>query len=106
MANPIEYFYAEWRNVEDRIPPYMRAAVVGYVVNGSHVGDFLRSVLANQFHEAVKRADTMNRACLPAWADVLALVPHASWGNDAKVTAWIQGGGLIERMNAGAPDGK
>ncbi len=101
MANRVESFYENFREVEMGIPAHMVEPVREYVVNGRRTGDFLRAVLANQFCEAVKRADAMNGASLLAWTDVLCVLPCESWGSETKVAAWIEAGGLL-----GALDGQ
>lgn len=104
MANDVEYFYENFREVEMEIPAHMCEAVREYVVNGKRTGDFLRAVLANRFLEAVSRADIGNLNSLRGWAHVLTVLPLYAWGSDKAVDTWIQAGGLLGHVATGAPD--
>ncbi len=80
------------------IPPHMMTHLMAYVQNGAPVGDFLFSVLSNNFCKAVFHADGTNLKELPAYAwFVYNRMPQHSHGSPEKVEAWIarfQEGGI------------
>jgi hypothetical protein len=71
----------------------MHEAITWWVEKGlphpSHMGDFLQSILSNDFMGAAMHADDMNAAALHGWAVVIMNdVPSAAWGSKAKLVAW------------------
>lgn len=67
-------------------PPRVRASIDAYCELGMPVGDFVRSVLANDLFDAVTRADDVNLPALPhIVAYVVQRVPSALCGSHEKV---------------------
>lgn len=72
------------------IPPHMRDAIRGYVLDHHPVGNFLTSVLKNDFFRAVSKADEENKLALGRWAQLLYnYIPSGCHGSDEKVEAWL-----------------
>ena len=73
------------------IPEHMRRGVEDYVENGLKPGDFLVSVLENNFVDSIARADSINKYRLYDWAKFLyEEMPIGSWGSKEKVEAWMK----------------
>lgn len=90
--------------IEDRVrksfndyglPDHMLGGVLRYVLDGIEPGDFLFSVLSNNFKESFGTADSINSSCLKEWAGFMYNgVPSDCQGSQEKVEAWINGGGF------------
>lgn len=77
------------------LPDYMRRPMQEWIEEGKIQGGFLMSVLENDLHLAVKRADSTNSRRLLDYIDyLLGHAPHNCWGTPRKVLAWHQIGGL------------
>ena len=80
------YKYNGWH-----IPDYMRTGIEDYLNNGARPGNFLYSVLCNNFIGAVQYADSENIENLPAYAYWLTnKVLFFAWGSEEKVEEWIK----------------
>ena len=79
------------------IPPYMRGGLARYVMWGIKPGDFLTSVLTNDFKGAVTRADVTNKQCLVDYAYFVFQVPGNCQGSREKFDHWVAQGGLMGR---------
>jgi hypothetical protein len=76
------------------IPPHMAKSLIRYVNQGIPTGGFLEQVLSNNLVEAVGKADSENRKCIEAYANILYWeLPSACWGSKEKVEKWIEKGG-------------
>ena len=72
------------------LPHYMLDGLQRYLEQGIPPGSFMTAVLENDFINAACRADGSNRQCLHDWAlFVYNHMPSSSWGNRAKVDAWM-----------------
>ena len=72
------------------IPEYMIGAVLRYFNDRIQPGDFLESLLENDFMAACQYADEQNLVALPAWAALLYNeAPSGSCGSHEKVEAWL-----------------
>ena len=77
------------------VPAYMLEVLKRYINTGAKPGDFLTAVVENNLSLAVGRADTYNRANLPAYVGYLYNeAPRGCWGSPEKVKAWSKAGGL------------
>jgi hypothetical protein len=77
------------------VPRYMIESIVGYILDGDYVGDFLLGVLCNDFAEAVCRADECNQANIKSFGLALwNIVPRVAWGSAEKVDRWMKVAGL------------
>ena len=73
------------------IPEHMREGMQLYLEDGVEPGSFLRALLENNFIEACRRADNINRYRLLDWADFLwNEMPGDSWGSPEKVRVWME----------------
>ena len=81
------------REIEDAqhlVPEHLRAGLLGYLFRHEPVGGFLTSVLTNDLHEAVGRADPASFAALPKIIQFLyACAPSLSWGSEQAVKDWL-----------------
>lgn len=71
---------------ETLCPQHLRESLNDYVLRGIETGSFLRSVLENDLHQAVERADYGNMRLLPhivAW--IYMNVPANTWGSPEAV---------------------
>jgi hypothetical protein len=83
----------------DMLPPHMREGMLDYIEKGYAPGGFLMAVLCNDLKGAAGRADSVNQRYLLQYAQYLMwYVPHICWGNEEKVMAWIDQGGMEGRM--------
>ena len=81
----MSYSYRSWT-----IRDHMLEALRLYVSHGLEPGDFLKAVLANDFQEAVARADDDNIQQLPAFAAyVYNEIPSTCHGSYDLVNAWV-----------------
>lgn len=71
------------------IPPYMQEGMRGWIEGGIEPGGFLRSILKNQFAEAVLRADGINSLILRSYAHFLFTCPSDCWGSEEKYQSWL-----------------
>ncbi len=79
-----------------KIPSHTHFGIAAYVVLGQEPGDFLRSVLENDFLLAVQRADFINRAHLLDYARLLCCdLPMLCYGSNQIVRSWIASGGIL-----------
>lgn len=79
----------------ENLPEHMRRGVALYIEHGVEPGSFLYWILCNNFVEAARRADNINQLFLFHWAHWLYnYAPIPCWGNEEKVNAWIEKGGL------------
>ncbi len=77
------------------LPEHMQGAARRYVKHGIRPGDFLTAVLCNDFKEAFALADSVNTACMKAWAMwIYNEAPSLCHGSPELVQAWIKRGGL------------
>ena len=77
------------------VPAYMLDNLKAYINTGRGVGGFLTAVLENDLKGAVDRADSHNRANLPAYVGYLYnQAPGGCWGSPENVKAWKKAGGL------------
>lgn len=75
----------------DQLPEHMRDGARRYIEEGYRPGDFLMSVLCNDFVGAIGRADMLNNAVLHIWAQWLHNdIPMSAWGSVEKVEAWMK----------------
>lgn len=73
-----------------KLPEYMRRGMKLYLEYGEELGGFLKAVLANDLHFAVKRADGTNRFNLLTYIDFfLGQLPDRSWGSYENVYYWM-----------------
>lgn len=85
------------------IPTHMQGAVYRYVMAGAPIGDFLGSLLENDFMEAAGRADDDNLASLAGWARFLYNgMPGGSFRTKERVQAWQISGGILGQRAAKA----
>lgn len=78
-----------------KLPEHMQDGTELYVEDGIEPGDFLLAVLRNDLVGAFGRADPINAASMHDWADWLFNdAPMGCWGSAAKVSAWVDKGGL------------
>lgn len=72
-----------------RLPEHMRDAARLYIERGIKPGDFLTALLANDFMEAVGRADDTNLAALGTWAKwIYNEIPRGAHGSYNHVADW------------------
>lgn len=71
------------------IPHHMHDSIRLYLEEGVPPGDFLQSILANDFMGAAGRADIHNRLQLYAYACLLFQLPRICWGSYEQVQQWI-----------------
>ena len=85
--NPKEpYYFLEWILEPDDLD-----SITLYVEHGCPPGGFLSAVLANDFMEAVGRADSQNIHRLAAWAAyVYNEIPSSCHGSYEAVRAWTE----------------
>jgi len=81
---------ADWSH----IPTRMHGGILRYVIVGIQPGDFLYSVFADDFRNAVMRADDENGKLLRWYCLFLIDLPVECHGSQSKVNAWIKRGGL------------
>lgn len=75
------------------IPAHLREGLERYRDHRIATGSFLRSILCNNLYEAVLRADDISARELGSvtrW--IFTELPNESWGNAAKVDAWLRDG--------------
>jgi len=85
--------------LEKGIPGYMVGGLARYVVFGIGPGHFLSGVIANDFLEAVGRADSTNQTRLLEYARVMWNdVPAGCKGSSERLVAWMKQGGLAGQM--------
>ena len=79
----------EFNMAEMQVPRHIHNAVVGYVVDGSSVGDFLQAVINNDLSKAVGHADTENTLNLPAVVSwFYNEAPSDCWGRTGAYRYW------------------
>lgn len=72
------------------IPPVTRESIVAYALNGQEVGGFLQAVLANDFMDAIARADHDNIKGIEAIRQFIYQdTPGLCHGSRAIYRAWI-----------------
>ena len=82
------------------VPEHCRPGLLAYFTHGRPAGQFLHSVLCNNFARAVLLADDSNRVRLYAYAVfLLNVAPAGSWGSPQKVRNWEATGGLNGNSN-------
>lgn len=97
---PYPYCNADW----SLIPSHMHDGLRGYVEDGIPPGKFLRSVLQNQFAEALLYADRVNEVAAKGWAQFLhRYLPVDCWGSREAVDTWIARGGLRRKPTINLP---
>ena len=73
------------------IPPLVRNALDRWATEHKPAGDFVMSVLRNDLHQAVCRADERSLAAL---RDIVLYVynelPSKCWGSDVAVNEWLE----------------
>lgn len=83
------------------VPQHMQGGIRRYLLNGIPPGGFLTAVLENNLMEAFGRADAVNRAAMFGWCQfIYGYAPAGCHGSPAKVSAWIESGGLVGREAA------
>lgn len=77
------------------IPEHMKGGLDRYVRLGIRPGDFLQSVLCNDFAGTILRADHINKHALHEYALILhsGIIPADAWGSREAVERWIAKGG-------------
>lgn len=81
----------EYKMNYDKIPENYREEMQRYVEQGLETGRFLYSILTNNFHDAVVRADKNNLIHLIDFAHfIYNELPTECWGNKEKVDKWIE----------------
>lgn len=76
-------------------PDYMIAGVQRYLAYGEPVGGYLTALFEGRCFDAVCNADGENLASFAYQAKWIAQhAPTGAFGSPAKVTAWIEAGGL------------
>ena len=108
-GKPFEFSEKEIRaKAEEMIPGYMVEGLLAYVMDGVAPGDFLLSVLNNDFAWAVTKADTANSQHLREWAILIHnYTPGGCHGSAEDVKEWIEIkglNGLVKRMRTLADD--
>lgn len=82
----------------DRIPKETLGRLNNYVLHGVDPGSFLCACLRDRFVESASRADSCNAAALREIAlYIYNRMPGGCWGNEKKITQWMDVGGLIGR---------
>jgi len=82
------------------IPGHTQQAIERYVVHGVEPGEFLRACLCNDLFGAVGKADSSNKANLPAIAQfIYNRIPRECYGSSERVDAWIADGGLARQSD-------
>ena len=77
------------------IPEHCRDGVRDYIEKGHPVGDFLTAIFQNSLVHSFAMADDTNIEKLKDYAQFLYWeTPSEAWGSPAKVTAWIERGGM------------
>ena len=73
------------------IPPHRRQEVENYVELGEPVGDFLRSILVNDFATAWRVSSVFDQSCFKYYLQFLVeeLNPSA-WGSLDKYYTWLE----------------
>jgi hypothetical protein len=78
-----------------KIPNHMRQGLRDYVLRHKRSGDFLMSVLQNDFAQAASRADSVNckNDTIIRWSWLLHSggIPNDAWGSKEKVDEWLKG---------------
>jgi len=71
------------------IPEHMRSSLQRYIEKGIHPGDFLYSVLCNDFVKACFYADYINRKKLLRYASwLMQECPIGAWGSKDIIKQW------------------
>jgi len=81
------------------LPDHMKEGALLYLKHGIRPGGFLYSVLCNDLHASLNRADQQNLMLIHMYRDFLMNLPPDAWGNQVKVEAWISSGGELGREN-------
>lgn len=69
----------------------MVESLVAYRDHGCPVGNFLQAIIANDFAQAVGRADMENIECIPAYAAFLHNeMPSYAWGCKSAYDEWLE----------------
>lgn len=92
-----EYTPAQMREalVRLRVPHNLQEGLEAYVLTGRPVGNYLTAVLENDLLEAVSRGDDASLAGIKGTVQFLYnYSPRNCWGSRAKVSAWMDQGGL------------
>lgn len=72
------------------VPPHLLEGLREYAINHRPTGDFLRTVLQNDLHGAIARADVEGLRHIRAILEyVMNALPAECWGNEAKVASWL-----------------
>lgn len=88
------------------IPPLIRESLVDYGLNGQEVGGFLQAVLANDFMDAIARADADSIRGIEAIRQfVYQELPAISHGSRRVYQAWVhlhcaRRDGTLEQVHA------
>lgn len=78
------------------LPDYMWEGTRLYVMQGIPPGHFLTRVVENSLSGAFAYADENNRRAMHGWCMFFYNnAPSGCWGSPAKVSDWIEKGGLI-----------
>lgn len=65
-----------------------------YVLDGGHVGDFLRNVIENDLVGAVQHADGTNEGLLAEHVTfIFNELPASCWGSEEAYRSWVDQGG-------------
>ena len=108
-GKPFEYSEKEIRSkAEEMVPEYMVEGLMAYVMDGVPPGEFLLSVLNNDFAWAVTKADGENSKRLRDWAILIHnFTPGGCHGSDEDVKEWVEMkglNGLVRKMRKLADD--
>lgn len=85
--------------LESGVPKHNHDSIIGYIVDGIPLGDFLAAVFANDLMESFGRADFENRISLfEICGFVYNYAPMSCHGNYERVKEWIKNGGLTHKV--------
>ena len=91
LADRDHFLEPGWEEALLCVPELLRAEIIGYALSGQPTGPFLRAVLANDLHEAVRRMDPPSFEGLRALCRfIYCYCPSHSWGSYEAVKAWTR----------------
>lgn len=77
------------------VPEHLRPGLARYIAGGCPVGDFLRAALSNDLAGAIRKADDVSLAALPALIRFLHWnAPGGCWASPEAYQYWVACGGL------------
>ena len=82
----------EYRKAMADLPTCMVDGIYHYIEHRLRPGDFLYSVLCNDFYKSCALADMNNSGCLKGWAMFVCYqLPEESYGSRKLVDTWLKG---------------